>query len=116
MRDSLGLAVVASTSCRSSTAPASLSCSELRLSIEDLVAFGRFPYSQGRLTQEDREVIDRSIAYMDLEALRHRQISDGNEYRIWTQAPTPLESPTRFKPIPTSFSKKGLPNNKNTWK
>ena len=36
---------------------------ELRLSIEDLVAFGRFPYSQGRLTQEDREVIDRSIAY-----------------------------------------------------
>jgi len=49
---------------------------ELRLSIEDLVAFGRFPYSQGRLTQEDREVIDRSIAYMDLEALRQRQISE----------------------------------------
>ncbi|MGE8645785.1 ABC transporter ATP-binding protein [Acinetobacter vivianii] len=49
---------------------------ELRLSIEDLVAFGRFPYSQGRLTQEDREVIDRSIAYMDLEPLRHRQISE----------------------------------------
>ena len=49
---------------------------ELRLSIEDLVALGRFPYSQGRLTQEDREVIDRSIAYMDLEALRHRQISE----------------------------------------
>ncbi|CAM4393880.1 hypothetical protein F901_03211 [Acinetobacter dispersus] len=49
---------------------------ELRLSIEDLVAFGRFPYSQGRLTQQDREVIDRSIAYMDLETLRHRQISE----------------------------------------
>ncbi|MCH7315876.1 ATP-binding cassette domain-containing protein [Acinetobacter sp. ANC 3882] len=49
---------------------------ELRLSIEDLVAFGRFPYSKGRLTQEDREVIDRSIAYMDLEALRQRQISE----------------------------------------
>lgn len=49
---------------------------ELRLSIEDLVAFGRFPYSQGRLTIEDRKVIDRSIAYMDLEALRQRQISE----------------------------------------
>lgn len=49
---------------------------ELRLSIEDLVAFGRFPYSQGRLTQQDHDVIDRSIAYMDLEALRHRQISE----------------------------------------
>ncbi len=49
---------------------------ELRLSIEDLVAFGRFPYSQGRLTEQDRQVIDRCIAYMDLEALRHRQISE----------------------------------------
>ncbi|WP_343580963.1 ATP-binding cassette domain-containing protein [Acinetobacter sp.] len=49
---------------------------ELRLSIEDLVAFGRFPYSQGRLTEDDRQVIDRCIAYMDLDALRHRQISE----------------------------------------
>ncbi|MCU4638984.1 iron ABC transporter ATP-binding protein [Acinetobacter courvalinii] len=49
---------------------------ELRLSIEDLVAFGRFPYSQGRLTEQDRQVIDRCIDYMDLDALRHRQISE----------------------------------------
>ncbi|ENX37181.1 ABC transporter ATP-binding protein [Acinetobacter courvalinii] len=49
---------------------------ELRLSIEDLVAFGRFPYSQGRLTEQDLQVIDRCIAYMDLDALRHRQISE----------------------------------------
>ncbi|WP_038343789.1 ABC transporter ATP-binding protein [Acinetobacter sp. A47] len=49
---------------------------ELRLSIEELVAFGRFPYSQGRLTEQDRQVIDRSIAYMDLDALRQRQISE----------------------------------------
>ena len=49
---------------------------ELRLSIEDLVAFGRFPYSQGRLTEQDRQVVDRCIAYMDLDALRHRQISE----------------------------------------
>ncbi|AZN69345.1 ATP-binding cassette domain-containing protein [Acinetobacter haemolyticus] len=49
---------------------------ELRLSIEDLVAFGRFPYSQGRLTQQDHDIIDRSIAYMDLQSMRHRQLSE----------------------------------------
>ncbi|MBP8006018.1 MAG: ATP-binding cassette domain-containing protein [Acinetobacter sp.] len=49
---------------------------ELRLSIEDLVAFGRFPYSQGRLTKQDHDIIDRSIAYMDLQSMRHRQLSE----------------------------------------
>ncbi|MBJ9985124.1 ATP-binding cassette domain-containing protein [Acinetobacter sp. S40] len=49
---------------------------ELRLTIEDLVAFGRFPYSQGRLTSEDHRIIDRSINYMDLEDLRHGQLSE----------------------------------------
>ncbi|MDX3989141.1 MAG: ATP-binding cassette domain-containing protein, partial [Achromobacter sp.] len=28
----------------------------LRLTVEELVAFGRFPYSRGALTQEDRRV------------------------------------------------------------
>ncbi|ENU30072.1 hypothetical protein F991_01869 [Acinetobacter sp. CIP-A165] len=49
---------------------------ELRLCIEDLVAFGRFPYSQGRLTKQDHDIIDRSIAYMDLQSMRHRQLSE----------------------------------------
>ncbi|MCU4412541.1 ATP-binding cassette domain-containing protein [Acinetobacter sp. WU_MDCI_Axc73] len=49
---------------------------ELRLSIEDLVAFGRFPYSKGRLTSVDRQKIDQSICYMDLNELRHRQLSE----------------------------------------
>ena len=49
---------------------------ELRLSIEDLVAFGRFPYSQGRLNAEDHRIIDQSIRYMDLNELRHRQLSE----------------------------------------
>mgnify|MGYP002661667533 FL=1 len=40
---------------------------ELRLSIEDLVAFGRFPYSQGRLTEQYHQVINQAIGYMDLE-------------------------------------------------
>ncbi|MCM1935431.1 iron ABC transporter ATP-binding protein [Acinetobacter radioresistens] len=49
---------------------------ELRLSIEDLVAFGRFPYSQGRLKAEDQKIIDQAIAYMELEPLRHKQLSE----------------------------------------
>lgn len=49
---------------------------ELRLSIEDLVAFGRFPYSKGRLNAEDQRIINRSIQYMDLDELRHKQLSE----------------------------------------
>lgn len=39
---------------------------QMKLTVRELVAFGRFPYSGGRLTQEDNEVIDRAIAYMEL--------------------------------------------------
>src|SRR5690606_26985558 len=38
----------------------------LRLSVRDLVSFGRFPYSQGRLTAEDIDHVDRAIDYMNL--------------------------------------------------
>ena len=38
----------------------------MKLTVRELVAFGRFPYSGGRLTQEDNEIIDRAIAYMEL--------------------------------------------------
>ena len=46
----------------------------LRLTIEDLVAFGRFPYSKGHLTADDRQFIDNAIAYMDLHDIRHQYI------------------------------------------
>ena len=39
---------------------------QMKLTVRELVAFGRFPYSGGRLTQEDNEIIDRAIAYMEL--------------------------------------------------
>ena len=44
----------------------------LRLTIEDLVAFGRFPYCKGNLTQTDRTFIDNAIAYMNLDDIRHQ--------------------------------------------
>ena len=48
---------------------------ELRLSVEEVVAFGRFPHSQGRLIDEDHEIIDQALAYMNLQELRHQQLS-----------------------------------------
>ena len=48
----------------------------LRLTIEDLVAFGRCPYSKGNLTQTDRTFIDNAIAYMNLDDIRHQYIDN----------------------------------------
>ncbi len=38
----------------------------IRLTVRELVSFGRFPYSGGRLTQEDEDIVSRAIGYMDL--------------------------------------------------
>lgn len=46
----------------------------LRLTVEELVSFGRFPYSRGRLTPEDREQIERAIDYMQLQSIRHKYL------------------------------------------
>ncbi len=42
----------------------------LRLTVDELVAFGRFPYSRGALTPEDRRAIDEAIAFLSLQPLR----------------------------------------------
>ncbi len=57
-----------------------------RLSVRDLVAFGRYPYSKGRLTAGDVEHIERSIAYVGLNALEHRfldELSGGQRQRAF---------------------------------
>ena len=57
-----------------------------RLTVRQLVGFGRFPYSQGRLTVEDEEVISRSIDFLDLTALEGRyldQLSGGQRQRAY---------------------------------
>lgn len=48
----------------------------LRLTVEDLVAFGRFPYSKGNLTENDRTFIDNAIGYMNLEEFRDQYIDN----------------------------------------
>jgi len=37
-----------------------------RLRVEELVAFGRFPHSRGRLTEEDRSLVEQALERFDL--------------------------------------------------
>ena len=48
----------------------------VRLTIRDLVAFGRFPHSQGNLTAEDQVKIDEALAYMQLQDIQHIFLDD----------------------------------------
>lgn len=50
--------------------------SSLRLRVEDLVAFGRFPYSRGALSAADRQAIDEAITFLSLDRLRHAFIDE----------------------------------------
>ena len=46
----------------------------MRFTVRELVAFGRFPYSQGRLTDEDNSIIDRALFHLDISELQDRYI------------------------------------------
>lgn len=57
-----------------------------RLTVHDLVEFGRFPHSRGRLTQVDRDHIERAIDYLELDAYRGRfldELSGGQRQRAF---------------------------------
>ena len=57
-----------------------------RLTVTDLVSFGRYPHSKGRLTLEDRRHIEQSIAYLNLTELTHRyldELSGGQRQRAF---------------------------------
>jgi len=57
-----------------------------RLTVRDLIAFGRYPHSKGRLTAEDREHVDRAIAYLGLEPFTERfldELSGGQRQRAY---------------------------------
>lgn len=57
---------------------------QMKLTVRELVAFGRFPYSGGRITKEDQEIIDKAISYMELEEFQDRfiyELSGGQRQR-----------------------------------
>lgn len=59
---------------------------QMKLTVRELVAFGRFPYSGGRLNEEDEELIDKAIEYMELEEFEDRfidELSGGQRQRAY---------------------------------
>nr|MDH3162540.1 ATP-binding cassette domain-containing protein [Bacillus licheniformis] len=46
----------------------------IRLTVRELVSFGRFPYSQGRLSKEDWAYVDEAIDYMKLRDIEHKHL------------------------------------------
>ena len=49
---------------------------QMKLTVRELVTFGRFPYSGGRTTPEDQRIIDQAISYMELEDFQDRFIDE----------------------------------------
>jgi len=57
-----------------------------RLTVRQLVGFGRYPHSKGRLNQADEEIISRSIDFLDLGELEGRyldELSGGQRQRAY---------------------------------
>ena len=57
-----------------------------RLTVRDLVSFGRYPYSKGRLTTDDQVHINNAIGYLNLEELADRfldELSGGQRQRAF---------------------------------
>lgn len=57
-----------------------------KLTVRQLVGFGRFPYSKGRLNQEDEKIISRYIDFLNLTELENRyldQLSGGQRQRAY---------------------------------
>jgi len=57
-----------------------------RLTVRQLVGFGRFPHSKGRLTRTDEEIVSRAIDFLDLAPLEGRyldELSGGQRQRAY---------------------------------
>ena len=57
-----------------------------RLTVYDLVSFGRYPYSKGRLTADDRQHIAQALAFLELTELQERyldELSGGQRQRAF---------------------------------
>lgn len=57
-----------------------------RVTVRELVSFGRFPYSRGRLTASDVAHVDSALEFLSLTDLQHRyldQLSGGQRQRAY---------------------------------
>ena len=58
----------------------------VRLTVRELVSFGRYPYSKGRLNSDDEKIIDQAIEYMNLSNIQHKyldELSGGQKQRAF---------------------------------
>lgn len=58
----------------------------VRLTIRQLVSFGRYPYSKGRLNEKDHQIIDQAIDYLNLTELQNNyldELSGGQKQRAF---------------------------------
>lgn len=59
---------------------------DLKITVRELVNFGRYPYTKGRLKKKDHKIVDEAIAYMELEEFEDRHIdalSGGQRQRAY---------------------------------
>ena len=59
---------------------------QMKLTVRELVSFGRFPYSGSHLNEEDIAIIDKAISYMELEEFEDRfidELSGGQRQRAY---------------------------------
>lgn len=59
---------------------------QMKLTVRELVTFGRFPYSGGRNTEEDEKIIDQALAYMELTDIQNQfidELSGGQRQRAY---------------------------------
>ncbi|MBO1198780.1 ATP-binding cassette domain-containing protein [Staphylococcus simiae] len=59
---------------------------EMNITVEQLVRFGRFPYSKGRLTKEDHEAVNQALDILQLHDIKDRNIktlSGGQRQRAY---------------------------------
>ncbi|WP_319470501.1 ATP-binding cassette domain-containing protein [uncultured Trichococcus sp.] len=47
---------------------------QVRMTVRELVSFGRFPYTKGRLNDEDQTMIDKVLGYLNLEGFANRYL------------------------------------------
>lgn len=58
----------------------------VRLTIREIVGFGRYPYCEGRFNEEDIKYIDEAIEYMELKDIEHKyldELSGGQRQRAF---------------------------------
>lgn len=47
---------------------------QVRMTVRELVSFGRFPYSKGRLNEDDQGIIDKVLGYLNLQGFANRYL------------------------------------------